>query len=1051
MLIVLIILIITNKNNFSKFGTLLEKYIINRTNSPVNVYSVVNQSINYDLTPQNNSGPQVYVTLNLYTGGVLMYFFYYGGNTAYQISTDPTRPTVLTLNATGGHQTKGTGNPGRYVRIFNNTARNSTSWIPLMFFVDGYGDMVDKDDATSVGLWKYGYPTAGDGRTLPGPITRSIGNTIALTAGNTYTFRIDNWGVSNFQTPNCVTISQPIAANGGTLQKDNRYMRYGLRDFKGYVNNVKTVFPYNPTVYYLNYEWVNNNTNDILSSTQLFRLNLNKSSSGTGSGTVTSSQTGLDASTSSGNYGLLVSGTIITLTATPDSVSSTFAGWSDDASGNNSPLTITMDSDKTVMATFNKKQYRLNLNISSSGTGSGTVTVKNGNNILTGNSGDYGLFDISTELTLTANPDVSSTFAGWSSDASGNNSPLTIRMDSDKSVMATFNKKQYTLTINTNGSTGNGSVTTVPAPVNGLFDSGTVVTLTATPNSQSNFWTWSNNVTSTGQLTGTITMNSNQTVTVTFKTKQYILYINRNGTGTGTVRYQSSNGIYLQLDTVITYFGPFYHGTMGQLIAIPDGGNMFAGWSGSITSSNETVDITMDNTKTLMATFNKLQYRLIINKSGSGSGTVTSSPIGGSRSNTPGDYGLFDPNTRVTLIATSEGGSSFAGWPGVSGKTTTIIMNNNKEFTATFNPPAPIIQYTLFFYGDAGTGTGTATVKNLQGIVLQPTNDLGDYEGLNANTDLVLTATPDRGSDFVAWGLDNGDVILSTNNPYTVTMDSDKTIAPIFNKKQYRLTGSTNGSGTGTVTVNIGYTTLTGNSAGDYGLFDFGTVLVLTATPTGTSVFAGWPGVSGTTTTITMDNNKVFTATFNKLQYRLTINTTGGSGSGTVTSSPIGGSISNTPGDYGLFDPNTRVTLTATPTGTSVFAGWPGVSGTTTTITMDNNKVLLAIFILPAQIQYSLTVKKDGTGTGTVTVKNGNTTLTSNSFGGYGSFNTGTIFTITATPTGTSIFAGWSGSTSTLENSVSITLDTSKSVTAKFLSNPSSVPYAQYNCPIILY
>jgi uncharacterized repeat protein (TIGR02543 family) len=51
-----------------------------------------------------------------------------------------------------------------------------------------------------------------------------------------------------------------------------------------------------------------------------------------------------------------------------------------------------------------------------------------------------GIFDLGATATLTATPNPGYRFTGWTSDASGTTNPLTITMDSDKTVGATFEK-----------------------------------------------------------------------------------------------------------------------------------------------------------------------------------------------------------------------------------------------------------------------------------------------------------------------------------------------------------------------------------------------------------------------------------------------------------------------------------------------------------------------------------------------------------------------------------------------------------------------------------
>ena len=118
-----------------------------------------------------------------------------------------------------------------------------------------------------------------------------------------------------------------------------------------------------------------------------------------------------------------------------------------------------------------------------------------------------------TVVTLTAAADAGWQFDGWSGDLSGTQNPTTITMGSNKSVTATFSQipvQQYTLTVNT---VGQGSVTLNPP--GGVYNEGTVVTLTAVPDSGWQFDNWS------GDLSGStnpanITMNANKTVTANF-------------------------------------------------------------------------------------------------------------------------------------------------------------------------------------------------------------------------------------------------------------------------------------------------------------------------------------------------------------------------------------------------------------------------------------------------------------------------------------------------------------------------------------------------------
>src|SRR5262249_11253136 len=120
-----------------------------------------------------------------------------------------------------------------------------------------------------------------------------------------------------------------------------------------------------------------------------------------------------------------------------------------------------------------------------------------------------------SNVQLTANPGPSYVFTGWSGDASGNTNPLTVTMDSDKNITATFTLVTYTLTLST---TGSGSVNAVPpGPV---YNSGTMVTITATPAAGNHLDSWS------GDASGhanplVITMDADKSITGNFLADDY--------------------------------------------------------------------------------------------------------------------------------------------------------------------------------------------------------------------------------------------------------------------------------------------------------------------------------------------------------------------------------------------------------------------------------------------------------------------------------------------------------------------------------------------------
>ena len=92
---------------------------------------------------------------------------------------------------------------------------------------------------------------------------------------------------------------------------------------------------------------------------------------------------------------------------------------------------------------FNLENYiQHTLNTMTAGDGSGTIVL----------NPSGGVYRAGTVVTLTATAALGSTFAGWSGDAAGSTNPITLTIDANKVVTATFTQNQYSLTTHTVGS-----------------------------------------------------------------------------------------------------------------------------------------------------------------------------------------------------------------------------------------------------------------------------------------------------------------------------------------------------------------------------------------------------------------------------------------------------------------------------------------------------------------------------------------------------------------------------------------------------------------------
>ena len=418
----------------------------------------------------------------------------------------------------------------------------------------------------------------------------------------------------------------------------------------------------------------------------------------------------------------------------------------------------------------------------------------------------------------------------------------------------------------------------------------------------------------------------------------YTLSVTKAGPGTGTVTSDP-----LAIDCGLTCSAHFGPDTSVTLTATPSAGSTFAGWSGAC-SGPGTCSVTMTDAADVTATFlveAPSTFSLSVSKGGTGTGTVSSSPGGINCGATCSAN--FSANVPVTLSATADGGSSFAGWSGAgcSGTGQCVVpMSAAANVTATFDVVTPVT-FPLTVTR-VGTGSGSVT-STPAGIVCGATCS----NEFNSGQVVALSALADAGSIFAGWS-----GACAGTGACNVTMDAARSVTATFANAApatFTLTVNRAGTGSGSVAsatpgINCGTTCSASFSAR--------TVVTLTATAATGSSFSGWSGAgcSGSgTCSVTMDAARTVTATFALQPFALSVTKAGG-GAGTVTSSPAGincGATCTT-----NFSPGTAVALTATAGAGSFFAGWTGAcTGTgACNVTMDAAKSVGAQFKLNTTI-----------------------------------------------------------------------------------------------------
>jgi len=539
-----------------------------------------------------------------------------------------------------------------------------------------------------------------------------------------------------------------------------------------------------------------------------------------GNGTVTSSPAGIDCREyQSGDcHETYHTGEVVTLTATPDAGES-FLYWSGDCAfaGSSPTCPLTMGQGGLsywVVATFSKPpppppplKYYLWVRVY----GNGSVNVSPPGFDCRSAYGCYAAYVPGTVVTLTATPDAGETFLGWGADCQpfGTNLVCTLVMDRDRVASASFSQSFFDLYV---WVTGNGTVTSSPAGIdckNGYrqnnscytwFAAGTVVTLTATPESGAIFQTWTTHCASAGtNPVCTLTMDSSKRVGAAFTQSTLDLYVYVVGNGTVT---SDVPGIDCR---AYNYFNntpsPNCHawfpvGTFINLTASPDPGESFLGWAAQCEGfgTNSTCMVVIGEvpyTTYVVASFTQPYY--LLSAYVWGNGTVTSAPAGidchAGRDGYPNGTGQggsgvcaaeFQRDTNVTLTATPETNQTFLGWSGdcsAAGNNTTCVvyMDSAKYVYAQFTETPRLFVYR--HWNTTGNGTVDSAPAGIScRITTPPTYGAGCWAYFPRGSTVVLTATPDPGSTFLEWT----GACTGSNPVCTIVMDTSKYVYARF-------------------------------------------------------------------------------------------------------------------------------------------------------------------------------------------------------------------------------------------------------------------------------
>jgi hypothetical protein len=347
-----------------------------------------------------------------------------------------------------------------------------------------------------------------------------------------------------------------------------------------------------------------------------------------------------------------------------------------------------------------------------------------------------GEFAVNRELEISAIPNENWVFERWEGDHSGTQNPVVIEMDSDKDIAAIFTERNYTLTVNTEGE---GTVTERVVQQKATdYPSGTVVELTAEPGNNWQFVEWQ------GDLQGSenpqnITIEEEMEVTALFEPISYPLTINIDGEGS------------VEENVIQAKSTDYPFGTTVELNAIPDSAWAFIEWEGDVESTESTVEITIDEPKTVTVVFDRTF----------GLTTVAIPEDGGTVEPSEGTY-LRETSFQIEAIPKE--GWRFVEWKG--------------EFTGQTNPYNLTIirNTTVEAYFERAEFTLDTTTVGMGEILLNVLVGQETETGYEFDSVVEVTAVAAEGWEFVEW---QGD-LSGTANPNTITIDGNRSITAVF-------------------------------------------------------------------------------------------------------------------------------------------------------------------------------------------------------------------------------------------------------------------------------
>lgn len=495
-----------------------------------------------------------------------------------------------------------------------------------------------------------------------------------------------------------------------------------------------------------------------------------------------------------------------------------FNAWmnGDAEESTNATEVITVDGDINLTATFTGDDMDVTVtpNVAIRGTVTGT-----------------GVYEYNTEVEISATAAHGYEFAKWNDGNTDNPRTITVSTSDENNYVAIFDFMKYdvnvtvengTVSVTNNMEDVDGNLFVGVTHIGSKYFYGQNIDLTFTANEHYHF---AENGQTTLDMTIS-TLNEPEPVNIVAVIDQHNVTVAANDDAMGAVS-GDANGLY-------------DYGTELSFTAEPAEHHHFVNWSNG--EETETINVTVgDEDINLTANFAINEYEVV---------AEANAEEGIAEHDAPAATVL--PNTSVTFTATPNPGYEFANW------------TNNGVEVSTENPYVmTIVENTTLTanFTFVGFGITVATNNEVMGSAYINNDETQTTYVAPYNEEVVLTATPEYGYNFINWTNNRNDDV-ATENPLTINAAEAITYTANFNFADFQLVVSVADG-----QENRG--TVTGAD-----VYPYGTQVEISAVANDGFTFLSWnDGVTTATRTVTVNGIDEYVATFRTdATYTVTVN-----------------------------------------------------------------------------------------------------------------------------------------------------------------------------------